>query len=108
MKKITGSAGPALRDRKQCHASCVLPAVNLQIVTNLAHGLQALTFVPDGNQELLDMFERWSIAYSKVLTCHLREDGDVQKALEVSSLNLLSQPSWWFVKWTAPYAISFQ
>lgn len=58
----------------------------LQDVPALAIGLQALTFVPEGNQELVDMFARWSIAYSKVLACHLREEGDVQKTLEVSSL----------------------
>ena len=52
--------------------------------THLAIGLQALTFVPEGDQDLVDMFARWSIAYSKVLACHLRVDGDVQKALKVS------------------------
>lgn len=28
---------------------------------------------------------RWSMAYSKVLMCHLREDGDVEKELQVLS-----------------------
>ena len=59
-------------------------AVKLQGATNLVIDLQALTFVPEGNQELVDMFARWSIAYSKVLACHLREDGDVNETLEVS------------------------
>lgn len=31
------------------------------------------------------MFKRWSISYSKVLMCHLREDGNVQSELKVSS-----------------------
>lgn len=53
-------------------------------MTAVASALQALTFVPEGNQEMVDMFARWSIAYSKVLMCHLREDGDVQKTMEVS------------------------
>ena len=57
----------------------------MRIVTIIANGTQALTFVPEGNKELTDMFARWSIAYSKVLMCHLREDGDVQKTMEVSS-----------------------
>lgn len=34
---------------------------------------------------MVDMFARWSIAYSKVLMCHLREDGDVQKTMEVGT-----------------------
>ena len=68
--------------------SSLLPVVNLQMFPNLANGVQALTFVPEGNQDLVDMFARWSIAYSKVLMCHLREDGDVQKTMEVSSLEL--------------------
>ena len=48
--------------------------------------MQALTFVPEEKPELVDMFARWSMAYSKVLMCHLREDGDVQMELQVSSL----------------------
>ena len=59
-------------------------------VNNFAIELQALTFVPEGNQELEDMFARWSIAYSKVLACHLREDGDVHKTMKVSSLKFMS------------------
>ncbi len=45
---------------------------------------QALTFVPGNETELVDMFKRWSIAYSKTLMCHLREEGDVKAELEVS------------------------
>ena len=45
---------------------------------------QALTFVPGDDPELVDMFKRWSIAYSKVLMCHLREEGDVESELQVS------------------------
>ena len=52
--------------------------------------MQALTFVPEGKPELVDMFTRWSIAYSKVLMCHLREDSDVQMELQVSSAPLKS------------------
>lgn len=46
--------------------------------------LQALTFVPGNEPELVDMFKRWSIAYSKTLMCHLREEGDVKAELEAS------------------------
>ena len=53
----------------------------------VASALQALTFVPEGNKDMVDMFARWSIAYSKVLMCHLREDGDVQKTMEVHHSN---------------------
>ena len=49
--------------------------------------LQALTFVPGNETELVDMFKRWSIAYSKTLMCHLREEGDVKAELEVSHLD---------------------
>lgn len=60
--------------------------VTLQfLLTWLSSGLQALTFVPDDKPELVDMFMRWSMAYSKVLMCHLREDGDVEKELKVCS-----------------------
>ena len=70
-------------------ATCLLPRLLvLQSVTIIANGMQALTFVPEGNKELTDMFARWSIAYSKVLMCHLREDGDVQKTMEVSTANI--------------------
>lgn len=40
-------------------------------------------FVPEEKSELVDSFQRWSMAYSKVLMCHLREDGDVEKELQV-------------------------
>ena len=46
--------------------------------------LQALTFVPGNEPEVVDMFKRWSIAYSKTLMCHLREEGDVKAELEAS------------------------
>ena len=66
--------------------NCLLPLhLFLQTVTIISNGMQALTFVPEGNKELVDMFARWSIAYSKVLMCHLREDGDVHKTMEVST-----------------------
>ena len=32
---------------------------------------------------LKELLARWSMAFSKVLMCHLREDGDVQKELQV-------------------------
>ncbi|KAL3146980.1 hypothetical protein ABBQ38_014948 [Trebouxia sp. C0009 RCD-2024] len=53
-------------------------------VTNRSRDIlrQALTFVPEDKPELVDMFMRWSMAYSKVLMCHLREDGDVEKELK--------------------------
>ena len=50
--------------------------------------LQALTFVPGNEPELVDMFKRWSIAYSKTLMCHLREEGDVKAELEVSHTDI--------------------
>ena len=62
-----------------------MPVFTLQIAVKLVIELQALTFVPEEEPELVDMFARWSIAYSKVLMCHLREDGDVQMELQVSS-----------------------
>ena len=67
-------------------ANFLLPVSSLQIFAKLANGMQALTFVPEDKPELVDMFARWSIAYSKVLMCHLREDGNVQMELQVSSL----------------------
>ncbi|DBA73418.1 hypothetical protein WJX77_011203 [Trebouxia sp. C0004] len=53
-------------------------------VTNRSRDIfrQALTFVPGNESELVDMFKRWSIAYSKTLMCHLREEGDVEAELE--------------------------
>ncbi|KAL3146981.1 hypothetical protein ABBQ38_014949 [Trebouxia sp. C0009 RCD-2024] len=53
-------------------------------VTNRSRDIlrQALTFVPEDQPELVDMFTRWSMTYSKVLMCHLREDGDVEKELK--------------------------
>ena len=59
-----------------------------QLVAEIVKAMQALTFVPEGKPELVDMFTRWSIAYSKVLMCHLREDSDVQMELQVSSAPL--------------------
>ncbi|KAL0043408.1 hypothetical protein WJX79_003790 [Trebouxia sp. C0005] len=54
-------------------------------VTNRSRDIfrQALTFVPGNEPELVDMFKRWSIAYSKTLMCHLREEGDVKAELEL-------------------------
>lgn len=35
---------------------------------------------------LKELLARWSMAFSKVLMCHLREHGDVQAELQVSGL----------------------
>lgn len=53
-------------------------------ITNRSRDIlrQALTFVPGDDPELVDMFKRWSIAYSKVLMCHLREEGDAESELQ--------------------------
>ncbi|KAL3146982.1 hypothetical protein ABBQ38_014950 [Trebouxia sp. C0009 RCD-2024] len=53
-------------------------------VTNRSRDIlrQALMYAPKDRPELVDMFTRWSMAYSKVLMCHLREDGDVEKELQ--------------------------
>lgn len=45
--------------------------------------LQALAFIPGEDPELVDMFRRWSIAYSKTLMCHLRTDHSVKLELQV-------------------------
>lgn len=58
---------------------------------NIVWCMQALTFVPGnvaGNEEdVVDMFRRWSIAYSKVLMCHLREEKHLEEELKVCLLN---------------------
>lgn len=33
---------------------------------------------------LKELLGKWSIAFSKVLMCHLREDGNVQQEMQVS------------------------
>ena len=45
--------------------------------------MQAITYVPAEEDELVDMYKRWTIAYSRTLMCHLREDEDLAKVLEV-------------------------
>lgn len=44
---------------------------------------QAITFVPPEDTKLLDVYKRWSIAFSSVLMCHLREDEDLNAKLQV-------------------------
>lgn len=53
-------------------------------ITNRSRDIvqQALTFVPGNEPELVEMFKRWSIAYSKALMCHLRDDHDVKDELQ--------------------------
>ena len=48
-----------------------------------AYALQALTFIPGAEPQLVEMFKRWGIAYSKTLMCHLRDDHDVRHELQV-------------------------
>ena len=45
--------------------------------------LQAITFVPAEEDELVDMYKRWAIAYSRTLMCHLRETEDLAEVLKV-------------------------
>ena len=45
--------------------------------------MQALTFVPPEEVELVDMYKRWAIAYSRTLMCHLRETEDLESVLQV-------------------------
>lgn len=45
--------------------------------------LQAITFVPAEEEELVDMYKRWAIAYSRTLMCHLRETEDLAEVLKV-------------------------
>ncbi|DBA95288.1 hypothetical protein WJX82_004901 [Trebouxia sp. C0006] len=53
-------------------------------ITNRSRDLvrQAITYVPAEEDELIDMYKRWTIAYSRTLMCHLREDEDLAKVLE--------------------------
>ena len=45
--------------------------------------MQALTFVPAEETELVEMYKRWTIAYSKTLMCHLRENAELELVLKV-------------------------
>lgn len=51
--------------------------------------------MPGNEPELVDMFKRWSIAYSKVLMCHLREEGDVETELQVGHSLHCSLAQWY-------------
>ena len=44
---------------------------------------QAITFVPAEENELVEMYKRWAIAYSQTLMCHLREDENLAEVLKV-------------------------
>ena len=45
--------------------------------------LQAITYVPPEEDELVEMYKRWAIAYSACLMCHLRETEDMEAVLKV-------------------------
>lgn len=53
-------------------------------ITNRSRDIvrQAITFTPPEETELVEMYKRWSIAYSKTLMCHLREDEDYNIVLK--------------------------
>jgi len=48
--------------------------------------LQADSWFPESEAELLDMVQRWVVAYSRSLQSHLREDGNVEAELQVCSM----------------------
>ncbi len=48
--------------------------------------LQADSWFPESEGELLDMVQRWVVAYSRSLQSHLREDGNVEAELQVCSM----------------------
>lgn len=45
--------------------------------------LQAESWLPAAEGELLGMVQRWAIAFSRALQVHLREDGDLEAELQV-------------------------
>ena len=45
--------------------------------------MQGLTWFRPEEAELLELLRRWTVAYSRSAMCHLREDGDLRKELEV-------------------------
>lgn len=48
--------------------------------------MQAISFVPSEEPEVVEMFKRWTIAYPKTLMCHLRENEDLNAVLAVRAL----------------------
>jgi hypothetical protein len=57
-------------------------------VTNTLHDVlvQAESWL-DQEDDLLDMVKRWSIAFSRSMMVHLREDGDLEAELKVRLQN---------------------
>ena len=51
--------------------------------------MQAITYVPPEEDELVEMYKRWAIAYSACLMCHLRETEDMEAVLKVQLFFLL-------------------
>jgi hypothetical protein len=53
-------------------------------VTNTLYDVlvQAESWI-DSEDDLLDMVKRWSIAFSRSMMVHLREDGDLEAELKV-------------------------
>jgi hypothetical protein len=54
-------------------------------VTNTLYDMpvQAETWLVSADDELLDMVKRWTIAFSRSMQVHLREDGDLEAELKV-------------------------
>lgn len=46
--------------------------------------LQSLVFFQEGDGRLQELLARWTMAFPRVLMCHLREDMDVAKEVAVS------------------------
>lgn len=44
--------------------------------------LQGLVFFQEEDVVLKQLLCRWTVAFSRTLMCHLRENGDVQKQLQ--------------------------
>lgn len=59
--------------------------------------MQAITYVPEEENELVEMYKRWAMAYSRTLMCHLREDENLAEALKVRFAGSLVavQPALW-------------
>ena len=45
---------------------------------------QAESWFPEAESELLELLQRWTVAFSRSLQTHLREDGDIEAELQVS------------------------
>ncbi len=56
--------------------------------------VQGLAYIPEEQTELRDMLCRWTPAFSKTLMCHLRNENEPAKELQVAWLPpLLQVPS---------------